>query len=194
MRTAIFLVVGLFCITTSGFAQVSPRPVADAEIRDGNSTRMRSLQLERVKRDSKKIALPEASKEQIVKLGEIKDDFENIQKLQDKIVKTYTTGKTINYSKIGESAANMTKKAIRLDTNLFGAEPVKLTDLPADVKSKSVRTLIIELDRAIGTFVKSPIFESGKLVDLNVSAKSDLDLRRIIFLSEALSREAKKRP
>ncbi|MBS1794842.1 MAG: hypothetical protein JSS81_13360 [Acidobacteria bacterium] len=155
---------------------------------------MRALQLERVKREANKKALPEPDQEQIVKLAEIKEDFEGIQKLENEIVKAYTTGKTINYGKIEDSAARISKKALRLDANLFGSPA---DDRPEagkrdEKKKKGVRELIIELDGAIGNFVRSPIFSNGKLVDSKVSEKSQSDLRKIIKISEALSEEAKK--
>jgi len=53
---------------------------------------------------------------------------------------------------------------------------------------RSVRDLIIELDRAIGTLVTSPIFKSGKIVDSRALVKTQLDLEMIVRLSDRLSR------
>lgn len=155
---------------------------------------MRSLQLERVKRDSNKVVWQAATKEQTVKFAEIKEDFENIQKLQSTIVKTYTSGKKINFGKIDDSAAKISKKALRLDANLFGSESDERSKTKSndEVGTKSVRDLIIELDYAIGNFVRSPIFTNNKLIDSNMSEKSQIDLQKIIKLSEILSKEAKK--
>jgi uncharacterized membrane-anchored protein YjiN (DUF445 family) len=194
MKSTIWCVCGLLFFTSAIFAQISPHPVIEAEIRDNNSIRMRSLQLERVKRESNQV-IPEAlTKEQIVKLAEIKEDFENIQKLQSEIVKTYTTGKKINFGKIDDSAAKISKKALRLDANLFGSESDNRSKTKSkdEVGTKSVRDLIIELDNAIGNFVSSPIFTNNRLIDSKMSEKSEIDLQKIIKLSETLSKEAKK--
>lgn len=197
MKSAALLAVSLLVFSAPIFAQISPRPVADQELRDNNSIRMRSMQLEKFKRDQKQAVLPQFSKEVALKIGEIKEDFEGIQLLQDRIVRTYTTGKTIKYGKIADSAAEMSKKATRLDQNLFGAAPGDDRAVPADPANagKTVRQLIIELDAAIGSFVSSPVFESDKVVDSKVAQKAELDLRRIVALSASLadaSRRARK--
>ena len=190
-RCAVF---GLLVFTSSIFAQISPNPVVETEVRDNNSIRMRSIAIERAKRDANNPTRKELTKEEIIKFAEIKEDFENIQKLQNQIVKSYTTGKKINYGKISDSAAELSKKALRLDANLFRAESDNRnkTKSKDEVGTKSVRNLIIELDEAIGNFVSSPIFTNNKLIDSKLSEKTQLDLQKIIKLSETLSKEAKQ--
>jgi cell fate (sporulation/competence/biofilm development) regulator YlbF (YheA/YmcA/DUF963 family) len=194
MKKIIFFgMTNLVFLSSIAFAQV-PNPVADNEMRDVSSIRRRAIELERVKRESNKLKPRESTEEQEIKFAEIKEDFENIQKLQDEIVKAYTTGKKINYEKISQSAAEMTKKTVRLDANLFDSkieETVKNKD-SEKAKPKIVRDLIIELDKVIGTFVSSPVFKNTKLVDEQSSEKSRLDLEKIFRLSDTLSREAKK--
>jgi cell fate (sporulation/competence/biofilm development) regulator YlbF (YheA/YmcA/DUF963 family) len=194
MKSTIFGVFGLLFFTSAICAQISPNPVIETEIRDSSSMRRRSLELERVKRESNNATRQELTKEQIVKFAEIKEDFENIQKLQNEIVKTYTSGKKINFRKIDDVAAEISKKALRLDANLFRSESDKRpkTKSKDEVATKSVRDLIIELDDAIGNFVSSPVFTNNKLVDTKISEKSQIDLQKIIKLSENLSKEAKK--
>jgi cell fate (sporulation/competence/biofilm development) regulator YlbF (YheA/YmcA/DUF963 family) len=192
-KIGFFGMTNLFFLSSIAFAQV-PNPVADNEMRDVSSIRRRAIELERVKRESNKLKPRESTEEQEIKFAEIKEDFENIQKLQDEIVKAYTTGKKINYEKISQSAAEMTKKTVRLDANLFDSkieETVKNKD-SEKAKPKIVRDLIIELDKVIGTFVSSPVFKNTKLVDEQSSEKSRLDLEKIFRLSDTLSREAKK--
>ena len=100
MKKIIFFgITNLLFISSIVVAQI-PNPVADTEMRDGSSIRRRSIELERVKRDAVKLRPTEDSTERTIKFAEIKEDFENIQKLQSEIVKAYTTGKNINYEKI----------------------------------------------------------------------------------------------
>ena len=194
MKSTILGVFGLLVLTSSIFAQISPNPVVETEVRDNNSIRMRSIAIERAKRDSNNPTKKEPTKEEIIKFAEIKEDFENIQKLQNQIVKSYTTGKKINYEKISDSAAELSKKALRLDANLFRAESDNRnkTKSKDEVGTKSVRNLIIELDEAIGNFVSSPIFTNNKLIDSKLSEKTQLDLQKIIKFSETLFKEAKQ--
>lgn len=183
-----------FSISVFSQASVSPNPVADGEIRDSGSIRMRSLQMERFKRDSYKARIPKTSEEIAFKFKEIKEEFESIQKLQTSIIKIYTTGKTIDYAKISHYSAELLKKAVKLNDNLFvsnHSETQSKTEKKEE-KTKSVRDLIIDLDKSIASFVSSPIFSDNKLVDSNVSEKAGIDLEQIIKLSEMLFKEAKR--
>ncbi len=194
MKGTIWGVFGFVVFAYPIFAQISPNPVIETEVRDNNSIRMRSLTIEQAKRESNKKPAPAPTKEEIIKFAEIKADFESIQKLQSQIVKSYTTGRKINYGKISDSAAELSKKARRLDTNLFGAESANpnKTESKNEVREKSVRDLIIVLDEAIGNFVNGPIFTNNKLIDTKMSESSQRELLKIIKLSEALSKKAKK--
>ncbi len=192
-RLLFFGIANLLFLSSIVTAQV-PTPVVNNEIRDNSSIRSRTIELERVKRDSRKINPREYTKAQEIKFAEVKEDFESIQKLQNSIVKAYTTGEKINYEKISEAAAEMTKKAVRLNENLFDSATEKSDENTKidGAKQKSVRNLIIELDNIIEIFVSSPVFKNTKLVDPKDSEKSRLDLEKILRLSNFLSREAKK--
>jgi hypothetical protein len=198
MKQTIFWAISLLIIL-SGWANAQsvpppPTPIAESDLRD-NTIKMRSIDLERVKRDAEKMRAGESTKEREIRFAKIKVDFENIQKLQDSIIKAYTTGRQINYSKIRSSATSITKNALRLDENLFGAKPEKdiKNKKQETIKRKSVRDLIIELDIAIGNFVKSPIFQNTKVVDTKVSKEAQSELEKIMKLSNMLSNEAGKK-
>lgn len=165
-----------------------PVPVVEMEIRSGSSIKMRSAELERVKRESNRISADD-SKENLLKFEEIKEDFENIQKLQSKVVRVYTTGKTIDFNKIGELSSEISKKAVRLERNLFEQRSEKTVN-DKYLERKKVRDLIIELDGAIGNFTSGQIFKNIKLVDTENAQKSQDQLRKIIKLSGKLSIEA----
>lgn len=183
----------LFSMSSIAFAQV-PNPVIENEIRDVNSIRRRTIELERVKRNANDPAPKASTKEQEIKFAKVKEDFENIQKLQSSIINAYTTGDKIDYKKISELAAEMSKRSVRLDLNLFysKSDGNDKGETVKNVKPNSVKDLIVELDKVIGIFVSSPIFKNIRLVDGEVSEKSRLDLEKIVKLSYMLSREAKK--
>lgn len=183
-----------FSVSVFSQAGVSPNPVVDNEVRDPGSIRMRSLQMERFKRDSYRTRVPKTSEEISYKFKEIKEEFESIQKLHASIVKTYTTGKTIDYAKISHFSMELLKKAVKLNDNLFVSNhsETQFKTEKKEEKTKSVRDLIIELDKNIGNFVSSPLFSNNKLVDSNISEKARMDLEQIIKLSEMLFKEAKR--
>ncbi len=191
----VLLSAAFFSVTVTVSAQAPPKlpvPVTETEVRE-DSIKMRSNELERIKRDSTK-PLPDLSdREKEIRFARVKDDFEKIQKLQDNIVKAYTTEKIINYKKINRSAAEMNESAKRLSQNLFGSnenEAKPDESKKEDYESKSVRDLIIELDNVIGKFVGSSIFNNDKSVGSDESAKAQTQLEKIIFLSDRLERTA----
>ncbi len=169
-----------------------PRPVIETEIRD-NSIRMRSVELERIKREAEKPRF-ESNAEREIRFARVKEDFENIQKLQDTIVKVYTRSKKIDYGKINNSAAEIVKNSFRLGENLFGEKLAKPDEIKPDEKTKpkKVPDLIVALDNAIGEFVRSPIFRDKRTIDRQISEKAEKKLREIIDLSGALAKESAK--
>lgn len=196
MKNTFYFTFFLLFFSTSISAQMlpSPFPVAEKEIREGSSIKIRSIELERVKRDANNRNSKD-SPAIVRNFDEVKEDFEEIQILQTKIINIYTKGKEINYEKISRASAEMKKKALRLDKNLFGLKPdekamkVKTATL---YEQKSVRDLIIELDKNIEVFINSPVFKNNKLVDQEATEKAQNELEEIIRLTEMLSKEAKK--
>jgi hypothetical protein len=197
MKETILFTIGLILISSGWINAQSvpppPKPIVETDLRD-NSIRMRSIELERIKREAAKPGQEAFANEQGFRFAATKEKFERIQKLQDSIIKAYTTGKRINYGKISRLASDIKKKSLWLDKNLFGAKQDKTNrdKQPEAVQRKSVRDLIIELDKSIGDFVKSPIFQDSKVVELEISEAAQLELRKVMKLSYLLSIESKK--
>ncbi len=195
MKRDFFCGAGLILfVSVHIFAQLPPppAPIVETEIRD-NGIRMRSADLERIKREADKPTF-ESNAEREIKFARVKEDFENIQKLQNLIVKIYTRSKKIDYAKISDSAADITKNSFRLGENLFGEKLEKSDKKKTEEKNKSpkVPDLIVLLDNAIGDFVNSPIFKDRQTVDRKVSEQAEDKLREIIKLSDNLAKESAK--
>lgn len=197
MKTTIFSISGFILLSSVAvIAQLPPAPVAniETEMRDLSSGRMRELQLERFKRDANKLHPAETSKEAEIRFAKIKDDFEGIQKLQIGIVKTYTTGKTIDFDKIQRSAAEMNKRSVRLGINCFDSGPdAELDTISQKLAQKGVKDLIIDLDKKMGDFIGSSLFRNHVVVDVAENAKAEANLRNVVRLSAALSIAAAER-
>lgn len=179
------------------FAQVDPPPGAgDKDLRD-NNIRMRSNELERIKRNANKPKTSESSplmnSEIDAKYPEIKEDYESMQLLLDAIIKAYTTNEKIDYKQIETLAEAINKNAKRLDSNLFSDEPEKDKSKKKEEKAeKTVKDLIVELDTALGSFVSSAMFQNLRVVDPAVAQKARQDLVTIMETSKMLSKEAGK--
>ncbi|NOT47275.1 MAG: hypothetical protein HOP17_05940 [Acidobacteria bacterium] len=193
-----FSVLVLFTIVlaVSVTAQLPPHPVpvVETDIRE-NTIRMRSVELERVKREADKPLTTGSTEVSEARFAQIKADFENIQKKQDSIIRVYATpGVKTDNSRIQDSAKAIRKSALRLNANLFGGEtgkPEKVVG-PAANKRNSLKDLIIALDRAIEIFVHNEIFQNVKIVETKFSEKARLTLQEIVRLSGAVSAESKR--
>jgi hypothetical protein len=196
---SIYLILGIASFN-SLWGQVTPitPAVPDNASPQDTSIKMRSAELERVKRDAAKA---EAEKfapintEIMAKFPQIKEDFEAIQILEAAIIKGYTTGKTIDYNLIEICASEINKHAKRLDSNLFAEtkkEKKEQNSVIKEEKAKNIKDLIIDLDNAIGNFVSSKIFGNLKVIEPEVAVSTRNDLLKIRNLSQKLADEAKK--
>ena len=185
----------------------TPAGAGDRNLND-NNVKMRSVELERVKREAEKSGKSEyvvVNADATSKFSEIREDFEGMQKSQAAIVKAYTMTEKIDYAAISEAAASLNKNATRLNSNLFTTVQVKKKKKKKKKKgeetegakvqiesTKSVKDLIVELDNAIGEFVTSKMFGNLQVVEPEVAEKASKDLGRIIATSDLLSKEAEK--
>jgi hypothetical protein len=206
-RINIALVVCLIALTGSAWPQREAPPGASDKGAMDRSSKERSIELERIKRDANK---PDAKGQQspapdaAAKFEEIKADFEGLQRRQDEIVKAYTIGKQADLEKIVSDSEQMNKHAVRLETNLFPqieeqkgkkkSKENKTVDPPAVPLPQDLKTLIVEQDNTLASFVSNPMFANPQVANVTDSAKAHADLKKLILLTAALRSEAGKRP
>lgn len=204
MRTAKilfgFAIIAAVSVTVA-FGQdapsVSTPAVADNASPVDNNIKMRSVELERIKRDAEKTAVIRRENGKELNFSLIKEDFEGIQKEQSEIIQAYTTGKTIDYAAISQHADKITEMAVRLRGNVFRPEGDDSTAvMDSEEKNpytgKSVRDLIVELDNSIGEVVTSPMWQKLAVIDPDVSEKVEASLVKVIQASGALWVESGK--
>lgn len=193
-----FMIFAAAIFTNVSAQRETPAGAGDKNLRDEN-IRMRSIDLERTKKDAAKTNTASntatMNSEIDKKYPEIKEDFEGIQNNQDAIVKAYTTGEKIDYKQIKTSAEALNKNAKRLDENLFEPRTEEKKKESKDIKeekTKEIKDLIVDLDNAIGNFVSSPMFANLRVVDPEVAGKARHDLEKIAEISLMLAKEADK--
>ena len=158
---------------------------------EADSTRVRSMELERVKRAGDKGNLrPEAYRR--FNFTEIKKDFEQIQLVFDsRVVRTYRSTNPIDYLRISDGSEEIRLRASRLKANLFSekTKEEKEDAIPADPNRRQeiVKKLIINLNDALKSLVTNPIFRNPGVIDPKDSEKAKTDLDRITRLSSQLS-------
>jgi hypothetical protein len=154
--------------------------------------RARSGELDEVKKEAETALKTDRDdgKSEAVK---VKNYFERIQRLQNAIVKAYAGGEKVDYPKIDKASGKMTETAIKLKAVLFAsaAKNKQITDkIPEAGGGKTVKELIAALDRAIGRFAVSPVFQAQKADFSEISGEALFDLEEIIKLSGELRLES----
>lgn len=208
MRISIILcgpvLIATMCL---GVAAQVPTPVRPDPFTDNENIKTRSIELERVKRESDKRDTYGSVQTSTATFVEIGQDFEKIQKLQNAIVSIYTRSKVIDFEKLALNAGALSSTGIRLKMKLFPeSNNAKDERISKDKKSESVttavingakwplptdvETLIVELDNELSAFVSNPIFANPKVVDLKDNLKAEALLERMILLSAALRESA----
>ena len=206
-RINIAVIVCLFALSgTASSQREAPAGSSDKGAMD-RSVKDRSIELERIKRDAEK---PDAkgqqspSPETKAKFEEIKEDFEGLQRKQDEILKAYTGGKQVDLEKIASNSEQMNRHAVRLEANLFPpleakkgkkkTKDEKGADTPVAALPSDLKSLIVEQDNTLASFVGNPMFINPQVANVADNAKAHSDLKKLILLTAALKTEAEKRP
>jgi hypothetical protein len=128
-------------------------------------------------------------------IAQVKQDFERIQIARNEIVRAAATGNALDYKFISEKTGEIKKRASRLEGNLA------LLDAEGDVKSRNnvgelnelqIKAALLTLCNRIESFVKSPLFETPGVIDVEHSAKASGDLKSILDLSDSLRKSAER--
>lgn len=185
------IILAFFLLTFSvaaSPAQTKPEQSADNTRDQFFDIKNRSVELERAKREANKST---ANTESITKFPEIKEDFEQIQKINSNIIKLISVETPTNYASVLKFVSEINRRATRLKSNLFPAEPKTKNKQQTADQSPDITTLASELDEAVNNFVHSSIFQNTKLVNSEDSLKAQKDLEAVINFSYALKLKIK---
>ena len=141
---------------TSVLAQIAPPGAGDRNL-ENRDIKDRSIELERVKRDADK---PESSSQPSpamspAKFQEVKEDFENLQRFENEIIKIYTMSKQIDFGK-DLAKRRGRNSSVRLESNLF-PDPKQKNGKKADIQAaesapkppEDVKSLIVDQDNTL---------------------------------------------
>ncbi len=152
----------------------------------------RSIDMERMKREAYKRTVSENF---TLKFPEIKEDFERIQKINGEILRLTVAKTPTNYSTVLKFVSEVNRRAARLQSNLFPAEPELKKEAknkqPISDESPDVKTLLAALDESINSFVHSSLFQNINLVNTADSLKAQKDLETIIKVSSRIKAKIK---
>ena len=126
-------------------------------------------------------------------IAQVKQDFERIQIARNEIVRTIGNG--LDYKFVSQVTGEIKKRASRLEENLALPEPQeneKRVVNQGELNEAQVRVALLMLCDRIESFVKSPIFETPGVLDVQHSTKASSDLESILKLSGTVRKSAER--
>jgi hypothetical protein len=189
MIKKLLLAIFLFAVSAAATpAQINPEKAILNAREQFFDIKNRSIELERMKRDSHKRPV---SRDVTRKFPAIKEDFEQIQKINSDVFKLTSVKTPIDYAVVLKFVSEINRRAIRLKSNLFSAETKMKSKQEIVAEPQDIKTLLVDLDKCINSFVHSSIFQNVKLVNSEDSRKAQKDLETVINVSNAIKVKTK---
>ena len=144
------------------------------------------------------LAVPKDKESESMRLArfkKIKDDFRDLQSLNNKMMADAWMQETLDYSYISEMVSKIRSKANDLKEALSLPEPEKpqtALEVPAVTTVRKFREELLLLDKTLMNFVNNPVFQAANTVDVNLAKKASDDLEQVIFLTVELKQNAQK--
>ena len=125
----------------------------------------------------------------------IKDDFRDLQSLNNKMMADAWLQDTLDYSSIADMVGKIRGKANDLKDGLSLPESEAsqtVAKLPAVTTIRQFREELLLLDKTLMSFVNNPVFQAANAVDVNQAKKASIDLDQVISLTNDLKQNAQK--
>jgi hypothetical protein len=126
-------------------------------------------------------------------LKQIREDFKELQALNNKMMAEAWAKPALDYSFVSDMVNRIRGKASRLKLNLNLPQPPD-TDQPLSDKpignAGDFRAALMVLDRTIMSFVSNPIFQKPNMIEIKQGTEARRDLETVIDLTEDLRRIA----
>ena len=143
-------------------------------------------------------AVPKDKESESMRLSrfkKIKDDFRDLQSLNNKMMADAWLQDALDYSSIADMVSKMRNKANDLKEGLSLPEsenPQTDSKMPAVTTVRQFREELLLLDKTIMRFVTNPVFQAANTVDVNLAKKASDDLEQVIVLTFDLKQNAQK--
>ncbi|HEX8891394.1 MAG TPA: hypothetical protein VF779_19755 [Pyrinomonadaceae bacterium] len=189
---ASFLALPLYAQQSTPSAAAERARQRQTRRNDQMETEIRISSLERESRQ------PPEEKSERLAYAQLKDDFEQLQTVNNRMMVMVFANNVIDYKSISEAITEIRKRAARLKSNL--PLPIAEKDAPEDqslkdwteINQAQVKPVLKALDALIQRFVTNPVFQQPQVVDVQQSSKAKRDLEAIIKLSEKIRKSADK--
>ena len=186
-----FQLLFIALILAASFSDVS------GQARGVNAERARAI--ERAEMDRLlMLAVPTDKESEAMRLSrakKIKDDFRDLQSLNNKMMADAWLQEALDYSAIADMVSKIRGKANDLKGSLVlpKSEDAQTASRPPEVSTgRQFREKLLQLDKTIMSFVNNPIFQAANTVDIHLAKKASTDLEQVISLTVHLKQTAQK--
>lgn len=186
-------------VVVAGAISVSgqtPRPTPDTtpnELLRPTSIRERQMVMRQMELEA---ARPRTAEEEKLALEQIADDYSKIQAINNKMMSVTMRATAPDYNFVGETIAEIRKRANRLKLNLRLPKPEpEKNKQPQNAQATDVQSLkaaLLSLDKAIMSFVGNPLFKNPDVVDVQQATRLSIDLETILEFSKSLQRDVER--
>lgn len=143
---------------------------------------------------------PEQRRDSSLAYTQIRDDYKQIQIVNNDLARTVDASTTLDLKYIEKSVSEIKKRALRLKENLMLPEAQKPAEQQQPPRprpeigedARRMRSSLVVLDNLIMAFVNSSIFDQTKAVNLPAGIKARRDLEEIIELSEQIKKSSER--
>jgi len=174
----------------------SPPSPTSATPRESHAPGIRERQLIMAEME-KEAAKPTPERQPALPLEQIAEDFERIQAVNNRMMAAVMRSDSPDYRLVSDSTAEIRKRAARLKSGLSLPEPVekeagKGTEYKSTETAAQLKAALLRLDRALMSFVKSPVFKNTDVVNAEDGVKARRDLEEVIELSRLINKDAER--
>jgi hypothetical protein len=137
----------------------------------------------------------ESEPNRLIRFKKIKDDFRDLQSLNNKMMADAWSQDTLDYASIADMVSKIRGKASDLKEGLSlpQAENAQTTAKSSAVTTvREFRAQLLLLDKTLMNFVNNPVFQANNTVDVDLAKKASADLEHVISLSVDLKQNAQK--
>lgn len=131
----------------------------------------------------------------VSRLKRIKDDFRDLQSLNNKMMADAWMQEALDYSSITDMVSKIRSKANDLKDSLSLPESENsqtAMKMPPVTTVRQFREQLLLLDKTLMRFVTNPVFQAANTVDVNLAKKASDDLEQVISLTFDLKENAQK--
>lgn len=138
---------------------------------------------------------PETESVRLSRFKQIKDNFRDLQSLNNKMMAEAWMQDALDYSSIADTVSKIRGKANDLKDGLSLPEHDKAQtalQMPAVTTIRQFREELLLLDKTIMRFVTNPVFQAVNTMDVDLARKASQDLEHVILLTLHLKQNAQK--